>query len=143
MNLLVSWNVGESCKTKKLCVGLYGHKELVMCFTWIFYKLFCFAAWTGHHAKERLWCYTVWNLPVLQASCYQGHVWAYFHDCSSKGDVCTLLVYVIGFLILCLVFTLINLWHLSFHSCDYEEYCVLVCDAVYSSRYLPTFQRTC
>jgi len=28
---------GESCKTEKLCVGLYGHKELVieivLCFT--------------------------------------------------------------------------------------------------------------
>jgi hypothetical protein len=42
-----------------------------------------------------------------------------------------------------LVFTLINSWHLSFHSYDYEEYCVFGCDSVYSSRYLPTFQRTC
>jgi hypothetical protein len=96
--------LGESCKTEKLFVGLYGHKELVieivLCFTWILYKLFCFAAWTGLHAKERLWCYAVWNLPVLQASCYQGHVWAYFHDCSSKGELCALLTYVIGFLIL-------------------------------------------
>jgi hypothetical protein len=51
----------------------------------------------------------VWNLPVLQASCYQGHVRAYFNDCSSKGEVHTLLAY--------------DIW--GSHSCDYEEYCVL------------------
>jgi hypothetical protein len=74
--------------------------DIVLCFTWILYKFFCFAARTGLHAKERLWYYAVWNLPVLQASCYQGHVRAYFHDCSSKGELRTLLAYVIGFLIL-------------------------------------------
>jgi len=147
-NLPVSWSLGESCKSEKIMCRFYMVTKnwwCILCYVLHEYFISYFVLQRG-----------LGIMPKRGCDATQCEIFRFYKLHATKGmcePISMIVPRKVSYALLshmslvssffCLVFTLIKSWHLSFHSCDYEEYSVLGCDAVYSSRYLLTFQRTC